>query len=179
MSVRPFRRLAVLALLLPILAACGPKTNEFAPACPNPSFLRDLSDLIRYRPNSPGRDLTDVEVRARLTGLTGECQPGSVPGMLDTTLVVTMEVMRGPAQTGRSLFVPVFVAIIDGEEVVNKQVWQVEVTFPSNVDRLDIATQPIVLGLPVTRSKSGAAYGIIAGFQLSPEERENNRRRGF
>ena len=40
-------RLALLAILLPALAACGPRTNEFPPACPNPAFLRDLSDLVR------------------------------------------------------------------------------------------------------------------------------------
>jgi hypothetical protein len=33
----------------------------------------------------------------------------------------------------------------------------------------------IDLGLPVSQEKSGNAYGIIAGFQLSPEELSANR----
>jgi len=40
-----------------------------------------------------------------------------------------------------------------------------------------IATPPVQLVLPVSPQKSGAAYGIIVGFQLSPEERELNRHR--
>lgn len=174
-----FARLALAALLLPALAGCGPKTNEFAPACPNPAFLRDLADLVRYRPNSQGRDLTDIELRARLVGIRGECQEGSQPGMLDTTLVVAMDLMRGPALQDSTVIVPVFVAVTDGQEILNKEIFPIQFTFPSNVDRITIGTPPIVMAVPVSAGKSGAAYGIIAGFQLTPQERENNRRRGF
>ncbi len=34
--------------LLPLLAGCGPARNQFAPACPRPSFLGDAADLDIY-----------------------------------------------------------------------------------------------------------------------------------
>jgi hypothetical protein len=36
----------------------------------------------------------------------------------------------------------------------------------------------INLSLPVSPEKSGNAYGVIAGFQLSPDELNLNRRSG-
>jgi hypothetical protein len=52
----------------------------------------------------------------------------------------------------------------------------VHVVFPPNVDRLMISSGDIDLRLPVSPAKSGAFYGIIAGFQLSPDELTTNRR---
>jgi hypothetical protein len=171
-------RLALFALLLPVLATCGPATNEFPPACPNPAFLRDLSDLVRYNPASQGRDLTDLVVRARLTALNGRCEEAS-PTLLETAVQVNLELFRGPAMVGRKVEVPIFLAVLEGDTIVNKQIFPVVFEFPSNVDRATITTPPVALGLPITPEKSGAAYGLIVGFQLTPEELATNRRRGF
>ncbi|MGE0416180.1 MAG: hypothetical protein AB7O80_05180 [Acetobacteraceae bacterium] len=172
-------RLALAALLLPTLAACGPRTNEFAPLCPEPGFLQGLADLVRYRPGSTGRDLTDITLRGRLASIRGECQAGSEPGLLDTTLVVTMDLIRGPALENPTVIVPVFVYVGRGQNILNKQVFPIQVTFPSNVDRMTVATPPIVMAVPVSGAGAGAGYDIIAGFQLTPEELQNNRLRGF
>jgi hypothetical protein len=43
---------------------------------------------------------------------------------------------------------------------------------------LFVSSGDIDLALPVSPAKSGAAYGIIAGFQLSPDELAVNRRAG-
>jgi len=171
-------RLFAIVLLLPILAGCGPRTNEFPPPCPNPAFLRDLSDLVRYRPGAAGRDLTDLVVRARLTALRGRCEQSS-PNTLDTLVEVNMELFRGPAMQGRRVQIPIFLAVLDGDAIVNKQVFPVDFEFPDNLDRATISTPPVALGLPVSPQKSGAAYGLIAGFQLTDDELATNRRRGF
>jgi hypothetical protein len=54
----------------------------------------------------------------------------------------------------------------------------VHVVFPANVDRLAMNSGDIELGLPVSPKKLGNAYGIIAGFQLTPDELAINRRAG-
>jgi hypothetical protein len=74
--------------------------------------------------------------------------------------------------------VPVFLAVTEGETVRDKKVYPVHVVFPPNVDRLFVSSGDIDLALPVSPAKSGASYGIIAGFQLSPDELAVNRRAG-
>jgi hypothetical protein len=51
------------------------------------------------------------------------------------------------------------------------------VRFPANVGSVRVVSPPIDMTFPVNASKSGAAYGIIAGFQLTPEEMAANRHR--
>jgi hypothetical protein len=170
------RFLLPLVGLAPVLAACGPKTNEFAPPCPTPAFLRDLSDIVRYHPNSSSRDLTDIVLRGRLTALVGKCEEGSKT-VLNTAIEVRMDMSRGPAMEGRRADVPVFVLVLDQGEIVEKQIYSIRVDFPPNLDRALIASPPLNIALPITVEKSGAAYGIIVGYQLTPEELANNRRR--
>ena len=78
---------------------------------------------------------------------------------------------------GREATVPIFVAITEDETILSKEIYSVAFEFPSNVDRSVMTTPPIQMNLPVTVQKSGASYGIIVGFQLSPEERDLNRHR--
>ena len=40
--------------------------------------------------------------------------------------------------------------------------------FPSNVDRVTLTPGEVDLSLPVTADKTGAAYTLLAGFQLTP-----------
>jgi hypothetical protein len=54
-------------------------------------------------------------------------------------------------------------------------VFQVHLTFPPNVERITITSPPLDLALPVSPEKNGAAYQVIAGFQLTPDELAANR----
>lgn len=157
-------------LLLPLLSACGPAKNEFAPACPQPTLLPTTSDLIEYRQGSSGRDLNDLVLQGRVMGLTGKCEPGDKKTQLNATVTVGTEVRRGPALQGANVVVPIFVAVTEGDRILDKRVYNLRGQFPSNVDRIGLTTPPIDMVIPISPSKSGAAYAIIAGFQLTPEQ---------
>jgi hypothetical protein len=174
---RSLARAGVAALAVLTLSGCGPQRNEFAPACPNPAFVPALADLVRYRPNSSGQDVTDLVLQARMLKVDGTCKYGDKKTELATTVSITIDVQRGIAMPGRQDEVPVFVAVTDGGVVRDKQVYTVPVTFASNVDRVTLTSPPIDITLPIGPTKSGAAYGIITGFQLSPEELATNRHR--
>jgi hypothetical protein len=166
---------ALLPLLLPLVSACGPARNEFAPPCPIPVLVRDLSDLTRYREGATGRDITDVALQGRIESINGACQPGDKASELTTVVTVSATFVRGPAMAGRSAQAPIFIAVTDGGEVVDKQVYAVQMNFPPNVDRVPVTSPEITLTLPISPAKSGAAYGVIAGFQLTPAELSANR----
>jgi hypothetical protein len=176
-GVRPVIRLCLPLMLLPLFG-CGPGRNAFAPQCPTARLIPALADVSRYSGPGPTHDVTDLIVQARIIGVQGSCQAGDDSNVLPANVQISISVQRGPAMHGREADVPVFLAVTEGETVRDKQVFPVHVVFPANVDRLTMSSPEIAMGLPVTPSKTGAAYGIIAGFQLTPDELAANRHAG-
>jgi hypothetical protein len=171
-------RVAPLAVVTALLAGCGPGKNEFAPPCPRPSFVQGLSDLTRYRPNSSGQDLTEMLIQGRLVSLKGECKLADKKSLLvEVTVTMQAEFLRGPAMPAGSADVPVFLAVTDGDTVLDKQIFPVRVTFPPNVDRVVMTSPEVMMVLPTTAEKSPAAFGIVAGFQLTTDELAASRHR--
>jgi hypothetical protein len=171
-------RFCLPALLLLPLFGCGPGRNDFAPLCPSARLIPALADLTRNAGPGPAHDLTDLILQARVTAVNGQCKAGSDTSILPATVVVTISIQRGPAMQGREADVPVFLAVTEGDSIQDKKVFPVHVVFPPNVDRLVMNSGDIDLNLPVSPEKSGNAYGIIAGFQLTPDELSVNRRAG-
>ncbi len=173
-------RAALFAALLPLLADCGPARNQFAPPCPGPAILGDAADYDIYRGSGTSRgasDLTDLVLHARIVGIQGSCREGDQKDQLAVTVSVGIELNRGPAMPGREAEVPVFVAVTEGETILDKRTVRMPVVFPSNVDRVTLSPGEVNLLLPVSSTKSGAAYTILAGFQLTPDQMAQTRRR--
>ncbi|MDR3530188.1 MAG: hypothetical protein P4L90_06515 [Rhodopila sp.] len=173
--LRSVVRLCVPILLLPLFG-CGPGRNAFAPVCPTVRLIPALADMTRYAGNGPAHDVTDLILQARVVAVNGSCANGDDKAVLPAKVQVSISLQRGPAMSGREADVPVFLAVTEGETVRDKRVFPVHVVFPPNVDRLTMTSPAIDLDLPVSATVSGASYGIIAGFQLSPDELAANRR---
>jgi hypothetical protein len=174
------RLLRVVPPLLIALAigSCGPAKNQFAPACPVPGLLKPLSDLVRYRAGSV--DIRDLVVRARIVNVTGTCEPGDDANIVVAKAQLVLEAQRGPGMTGDAISVPAFIAITEGDTVLDKVTFNLAIEFQRNVDTTTAMSREVRMEIPITPQKSGAAYGIVGGFQLTPEEvaawRNNNRR---
>jgi hypothetical protein len=155
------------------LAGCGSGGPEFAPACPRPLILSDAGDFTRF--DQRGTDLTDVVLSGRLEGVEGKCESGG-PGIVKATMSVTATITRGPAAGGaREGAFQWFVAVAKGETILDKKVFSESISFPANVDTQRVTSQELQLNIPVTRDVSAAAYTVLVGFQLSPQELAYNR----
>jgi hypothetical protein len=162
------------ALLLPLFG-CGPTQNEFPPLCPTAQLIPSLADVTRYAGPGPTHDVTDLVFQGRVVAVNGSCSTGDDKSVLPAKVKVAISVRRGPAMKGREAEVPVFLAVTEGDTVRDKEVFPLHIAFPANVDQFTITSPEIDLNLPVSEKKSGAAYGVIAGFQLTPEELAANR----
>jgi len=157
------------------LSGCGAGTvDAFAPACPGAAIVKDAADMSRYR--GAGRDLTDSVVEGRITGIKGSCKRDGADTVV-TNIQVGIELTRGPAASGRRAELGYFVAVLEGERILDKQVFPLRAEFPANADRLRLTGDDVELRLKVTPDKTAAAYRLQVGFQLAPEELERNRRR--
>jgi hypothetical protein len=168
----PLRRLVPVCLpvlMLPLFG-CGPGRNEFPPVCPEARLVPSLADVTRYAGSGGGHDVTDMILQARVLKVDGKCQSSDDKALLPTTVQIGIGILRGPAMRGREADVPVFIAVTEGDDVLDKRIFPVHVAFPPNVDSVTMSSPEITLALPVSKTKTGAAYRIIAGFQLTPDE---------
>ncbi len=169
-----FRPWLVATAILSFLAGCADTAAPFAPACPRPAILRDANDLQRFRGN--GRDFLDTTLQGRITSIAGDCKRDGSRAVV-ATVSVGMELTRGPAAAGRDSDVSFFVAVSEGDRVLDKQVYTLRASFPENTDRVRLTGDSVDLRLPVTKDKQADAYQVTVGFQLTPSELEANRRR--
>lgn len=161
--------------LMCALAGCVPADNQFAPACPQAALLPGAGDVVRYRPDAAGQDLSDLAFRGRMVQVHGKCEAGPNPRTLDATVTVTMQLNRGPALASRNAAVTYFVAVARGDQILDKHVYTNQVVFPRNLDQVWLESDPVFMRLPVTPTVSGAAYTVWVGFQLTPQEMAANR----
>lgn len=165
---------AAVAALLSV-SSCAPERDQFPPACPNVALLTPTADLELFRPGSDRRDLTALMLAARMQGVDGKCKPGNADNTVEATVVVRAELTRGPAIPGNQVNVPIYVAVTEGDHILDKHVYTLSATFPSNVDRVMVSTPEVFMVLPVSRTKTAAAYSILAGFQLTADQLATSR----
>jgi hypothetical protein len=169
----PLRPLAGILLAAALLSGCGSGEMAFAPACPQLSLLAEGADLTRFR--GPGRDVTDRVLEARITGVDAACRSGR-GGDVAAVLTVRAELSRGLAAQGRQVQVPYFVAVMNGDAIVDRQGFVLDGTFPANVDTIAVAGRELELRFPGTAAQGAANYRIIVSLQLTEEELAHTRR---
>ncbi len=180
-SLTPRHAAVILLVGLPtLLAGCGPAKDEFPPVCPRAGLVWQAADLSRYRDESAAatQDLRDLMLSARIMAIQGQCKAGDNAKQLAAEVAVTVRYTRGPAMQGRSADVQLFVAAAENGNILDKAVYQTHVAFPPNVDEVTLTSAPVHMVFPVSPSKSGAAYTVLTGFQLTPDELAYNRRHG-
>jgi hypothetical protein len=169
---RPLRSIALLAApLLAVLAGCT-SPDSFPPPCPQIGMLRDGADMTRFAAN--GHDVTDVVLQARLAAFSGSCKQDG-PDKVRTTFTVQADLGRGPAATGRGASVGYFVAVADGGKVIDEHDYAFAGSFPPNVERVRVTSDPIDIVVPVSQQKTADAYHVYISFRLTPDQLAYNR----
>ena len=171
MLARPCRVLLAAAAL----SACSDTSEQFPPPCPATSILGDAADLTRYR--GTGQDLTDMVLSGRITGLSGSCKRVASGDVVLTTVNVGLDLARGPAARGRLVETAYFVALTRGDAILAKQVYPLRGQFPPNTDRIRLTGDQIEVRVPNDGKEGAAAYRVLVGFELTPEELASNRAR--
>ena len=158
------------------LGGCS-RPDAFAPACPQLALLPDGADLARFA--GTGRDITDLVLDAHLTAVPATCRwaderhTRSRPSCRWRWRSAAGRRCRGGRPT-----CAYFVAVSEGDDILDKQVYAARADFPANTDRLALSSPEISMLFPVSQEKSAAAYKITVSFQLTPEELAANRSHG-
>ena len=183
-------RAAVTALIL-VLAGCGvyqdlqEKVIGKEPNCPSVKVLPEAATITRFKEGA-GRDLIDVDFKGEIIGIKGSCgddtDEDTGSGTLSLELNVVMNLERGPANKDREIEFEYLISVQDpAKRILEVKAFSVKVAFPGNQTVLtwsEDPDEPIILTIPLKAGQRGQDFIIKAGFQLSVEEYQYNRRQG-
>ncbi len=155
--------LAVAPLLA--LAACGnlrdPDKKPPVPYCPSVAVLEQGNTLTQYL---PGRnDIAAQITTAQITGVAGDCDLKGDHSPLRVYFKVGFTASNGPADHGRPVTLPYFVAITQGDKIISKQPYSVTLNFDGNASTASTVSKQLELEFP--NDPSNQFYQVLVSFQ--------------
>jgi hypothetical protein len=161
-------RTAALPILLTLLAltACGDDSGSPKFFCPTVAVLQPTGQLTEFTPAS--EDITDEITSASITGVAGACDFEPDKHAVRIKFQVGFTATNGPANKADVLTLPYFVAIVDGETIVSKQLYSIPVSFDGNVSVAAATSKPLSVELRNTPRNN--RIQVLVGFQLTPEQ---------
>ena len=164
--------LAIVALLaLTGLTACQ---NKIVPPCPIVRVDNATASLTKFK-DGPGRETSDVEYRADITGFKGECDYGK--DKVEVTFNIDFAVTGGAAAKGGTAPLYYFVAIPQFfPDTSGKRVVQVEAKLPArSAQRQTFSESDVHVTIPFKKDETGASFDVYVGFQVDAAQLEFNR----
>ena len=160
-----------------LLAACSSDQELLAPPCPNIIIVQDLAKVTQFKPGE-GRDLTDVVLEGEVSGFDGYCETEEDDGVatdVEVSMRLVFAIGRGPANADRKGNFQYFAALADRDgNTVQKHVFDSAVEFPGNRNRV-APFEELSLAIPLRQGENGGDYTVYVGFQLTPEQLDDNR----
>ena len=175
--------LAAVGLAL-LLAACA---EERIPPCPTIHTQSPLERLVRFVPGAP-KTPENVLYEIRLTDNAIKCEYSEIKALatnidpakdsMEVQLKLGFSVTRGPAATDGTVRAEYLIAVTDlRSTIINKEVFSVEIGLPSRPGGVTHHTEDNWM-LFQLGGRTGLAFRIRTGLQLSDEELEFNRAQG-
>ena len=160
-------------------AGCNPFATDDPPPCPRVSVLQQTRLLTLYG-DGPGRDLSDVAFELELRDVAGDCDQDldeDEGGGVAVAFALPIHASLGPAARSDRVSVSYFVALTDpSRRIVAKEVFTTEIVFAGSGPRAR-TVEEIEQWIPLGPGETGAGYETLVGFQLTPDQLEDTRRR--
>jgi len=168
-------KFGAIALALLLLAACQGQLEEGTVGnCPPTAILDGPSELTRYKPAS-AKAPTDVLFRTKMTTFSGICDFDA--NSIDVELNISIEAVRGPANTSGKAEFAYFVAILKKDKtVLTRTKFPIIAEFVRQDARFNFS-ESVSANIPRRKNDSTSDYILYLGFEMTPEELAHNRRR--
>jgi hypothetical protein len=167
-------RFSALGLVLLMLAGCSTtKVN----ICPIAVVLADASQMAVFRQGAP-QDLSGEDYRVALTGATTSCDVNKKTGETGSTLSLNFRATRAPSADGAHYTVPYFVAITQGDQLVEKRILNVSFDFAPGASAATFSESPDDFTIMVPTGHQPDEYQLLAGFQMTPAQVDYTKKMG-
>ena len=167
-------RFPVFLLALLALAGCNTaKVNN----CPVAVILADASQVTIFRPGAP-QDLAGEAYRVALVDISTGCSINKKTGETDSSYRVNFRATRAPSADAAHYTVPYFVAITQGDELIEKRILQISFDFAAGDSIATFSVSPDDFDIHVPNGHQPFEYEIMAGFQMTPAQVDYNKKMG-
>lgn len=152
----------------PTTGADLPTSLTLAPLqnCPQTAILQQAQAVTLFL---PGRsDIAAQRSTIRMTGISGSCQTNGKKKALKVQFTVHFAANNGPANEGRPLTQPWFVAITQGDRIIDEQTFNVTLAFNGNMSVTTAQSKPVKIEVP--DAPESAKLAILTGFKMTKAE---------
>lgn len=165
------RLLAIAALML-----TGGCSNRIV-VCPVPAILADTATVTVMRPGTTP-DLANELYTVTLTDAQSDCALNQRTGVVKSSLDLTFRATRAPTKDAATYSVPFFVITSEGNKIYSKRVYSLRIAFAPGAATATVTQSPEDTQIQLEGGKLPWNYQLMAGFQMTPEQIEYNKKKG-
>jgi hypothetical protein len=149
---------------LSALAGCA-DTQPSPMFCPQVAVLQQAQTLTAFL---PGRsDVASQLTTARITGVAGSCDVNKKNQLL-VNFQAGFTASNGPANNGKTLTLPFFVAIANGDDIISKTDYTIALPFNGNSSMAQATSKPVKVAL--ANDHASKSIQILVGFELTQDQ---------
>jgi hypothetical protein len=162
--------------LLALLALAGCNTDKVN-NCPVAVILADASQVTVFRPGAP-QDLAGEAYRVALVGISTSCSINKKTGETISSYRVNFRATRAPSADAAHYTVPYFVAVTQGDSLIEKRILQISFDFAAGTSIATFSESPDDFDIHVENGHQTFEYQLMAGFQMTPAQVDYNKTMG-
>jgi hypothetical protein len=169
-------RAAVLAAVLPALAACS--SSKHLAKCPSAGILADASALMVFRANAP-MDPSGELYRVGVDSVQTDCKLDEDAQTATSSLDINFHASRTPNGMAADYSAPYFVAVTgpDGR-ILSRKTYLIAFSFAPNQASVTFSDHINEAVIKPDRGKTPPDYQLLTGLQLTREQLDYNRKMG-
>jgi hypothetical protein len=162
--------------LMALLALSGCNTDKVS-NCPVAVILADASQVTVFRPGAP-QDLAGEAYRVALVDISTDCSINKKTGETNSSYRVNFRATRAPSAEAAHYTVPYFVAVTQGDQLLEKRILQVSFNFRPGDSVATFSESPDDFDIRVPNGHLPIEYELMAGFQMTPAQVDYNKKMG-
>jgi hypothetical protein len=153
-------------LSLSALTGCAQDTQSSPHMfCPQVAVLQQAQTLTAFLPGHS--DVASQLTTAQVTGVAGSCELEDNNQLL-VKFQAGFTASNGPANNGKTLTLPFFVAIANGDDIVAKTDYTIAMPFNGNASTVQATSKPIKVEL--ANDHASKSIQVLVGFELTPDQ---------
>ena len=150
-----------------LTAEAKAKPSASTGACPHLSLLADTNRLTEFDGG------TKAQFKATLGGEASQCVVKDRVVHLRLKFKVTGTLVDNAKRDTRRI--PYFVAVMQGSQVLAKQVYSLDVPFSGSASTVSVEERINRIDIPIGKGWTSDDYEVMLGFQLTHDQVDYNR----